>query len=469
MCGIAALIILAQVGPLIGVDRATSKGMDEVLEGFQPATLCIGLATAVVMAVAEKIPKVPSVLVGLVFGSALYYAIHRLAPELPLGPVIGPIPATLPPPSMLLPLVAMPYDELLRALPAVVATAALLAAIGTLDTLVGIVAVEHATDGRHNPRREVLAHGIANIASGVCGGAPVVYSPARALASWNAGGRTWRTLVIAVGAVIVIVVAGDRWIAGIPLVVLAAVILINSLGLIDRWVRGLVARLPKDAERRDPWRVLSIATVFIVAVVTVGAGFVPALITGLVLSAMLMMIELNRSLVRRIVAGTLRPSRRSWGSADLPHVEAARARTRVVELEGSLFFGSAERLAEEVEPLSGSVDVVVLDCRHVTHIDATGALLLERLTRRMEKRGTSVVLAGVTANGRLGNLLLSHNVFVESAERHWAADADKAMERAEREALKKAGRNRVTPRLRSPNSRCFKGFHRTSWALSNGV
>lgn len=442
MCGIAALIILAQFWPLIGVDRATSAdGMRAVLEGFQPATLCIGLATAVVIALAEKAPKVPSVLVGLIFGSALYYAVDWLAPGLSLGHVIGPVPGTLPPPTMLLPLAAIPYDVLMRALPAVAATAALLAAIGTLDTLVGAVAVDHATDGRHDPRREVLAHGIANVASGMCGGAPVVYSPARALASWNAGGRTSRTLWIAVIAVIVMVVAGDRLISGIPLVALAAVIVINSFGLIDRWVKGLVARLPNDARRRDPWRMLSIATVFIVAVVTVAFGFIEALITGLVLSAMLLMIEMNRSLVRRIVVGTLRPSRRAWGPADLPRVQEALSRTRVVEIEGPLFFGSAERLAEEVEPLSGSVDVVVLDCRHITHIDATGALLLERLTRRMDRRGATLVLAGISANGRLGNLLLSHNAFVERGERHWFADTDKAMEWAERQALKKAGRS----------------------------
>jgi ABC-type transporter Mla MlaB component len=176
--------------------------------------------------------------------------------------------------------------------------------------------------------------------------------------------------------------------------------------------------------------------VIVVAVVTVAFGFVPALIVGLVLSAMLTMIEMNRALVRRIVPGTLRPSRRTWGAADLPRVQEARARARVIELEGSLFFGSAERLAEQVEPLAGRVDTVVLDCRHVTHIDPTGALMLERLTRRMDKQGTTVILAGVSTGGRLGNLLLMHNAFVSDADRHWAPDVDKAMERAERAALK---------------------------------
>jgi len=233
MCGISALIILEQFWPLIGVDRATSAdGLSAVFEGLQPATLGIGLATYVVIAWAEKVPKIPSLLVGLIFGSALYYAVDWLVPDVSLGHVIGPVPGTLPPPTMLLPLAATSYDVLMQALPAVAATAALLAAIGTLDMLVGAVAVDHATDGRHDPRREILAHGVANIASGICGGAPVVYSPVRALASWNAGGRTSRTLWIVVIALIVMVVAGNRLIASIPLVALAAVIVVVNVGLL---------------------------------------------------------------------------------------------------------------------------------------------------------------------------------------------------------------------------------------------
>ena len=464
MCGIAALIIIAQLWPLAGVDPAVADDLAALLDGFQPATFGVGLATVLVMAVAERIPKIPSALVGLVFGSALYYAFHELAPSEPLGALIGPIPATLPTPTMLVPLLGIPDDALLRVLPSVAVTALLLAVIGTLDTLVGAVAVDQATDGRHNPRRETFAHGIANIASGMCGGAPVVYSPARALASWNAGGRTWATLAIAVGAVTAMLLAGDRLVAAIPLVALAAVIVVNSFGLIDRWVKGLVARLPTDARRGDPWRVLSIATVFIVAAITVAAGFVPALITGLVLSAMLTMIEMNRSLVRRILVGTLRPSRRAWGPTDLQHVEDARARARVVELEGSVFFGSAERLVQQVEMLPTGVDVVVLDCRRVTHIDATGALLLERLTRRMDKRGTTVVLAGVSPGGRLGTLLRTHNAFNEDADRHWASDVDKAMERAEREALKRAGRT-ATAELRLADFPLFAGLSPTEVAI----
>lgn len=443
MCGIAVLVLVSQWQPLTGLTAAeTGGGLVSFLDNFQPATLFVGAVTAATIGLTlEKSRKVPGVLVGLLAGCAAYYAIQLVAPGTRLGPTVGPVPSSLPTPDALLPILTLPREDLLRVLPAIGASAMLIAVFGSLDTLFAAVAVDHVTDGRHDTRRELLAHGLANIGSGLCGGVPVVYGAAVSLANWNAGGRTRRSLPIAVAALACMLLAGGRLIAAIPIAVLAGIIIATSVGLVDRWVRGLVMRLPQDAERRDLSRVLSLATVVIVATVTVTLGFFPALVVGLALSLLLLMVGMNRSLVRTVVDGTKRPSRRVWGGEDAVRVQEARKRVRVVELEGPLFFGSAERLAEEVEPMAGGADVVVLDFRYVTSIDATSALLLEKLTRRLARRGTHLALAGVTAHGQHGEAFAAHSAFVDSSERSWFRDADKALEWAERRALERAGRS----------------------------
>ena len=67
----------------------------------------------------------------------------------------------------------------------------------------------------------------------------------------------------------------------------------------------------------------------------------PAIAVGFQLSGLLFYLGMNRSLVRSVVDGTVRPSRRIWGGEDAARVHAARQRIRVIELEGALFFGSA--------------------------------------------------------------------------------------------------------------------------------
>jgi anti-anti-sigma regulatory factor len=120
-------------------------------------------------------------------------------------------------------------------------------------------------------------------------------------------------------------------------------------------------------------------------------------------------------------------------------VRAARQRIRVIELEGALFFASAERLIVRVEPLAGVVDVVILDFRRVTVIDATGALLIESVARRLASKGTKVLLAGVTPQGRHGATLIAHDAFRDAASRLWFRDADQAVEWAERAILDARG------------------------------
>jgi SulP family sulfate permease len=213
-----------------------------------------------------------------------------------------------------------------------------------------------------------------------------------------------------------------------------------GIGLVDRWASGLVARLRSGGHAGDVTAWLAVLTVALVALAAVVFGFVPAIVVGFVLSGALFIVGMNRSLVRSVVDATVRPSRRVWGGQDAVRLADVRRRIRVVELEGALFFGSAERLSEIVEPLAGVASSIVLDFRHVTALDATGALVVERLARRVVRRGTHLLLAGVTPEGRHGRTFLAHNAFVDPTARLWFADADQAIEWAEQRGLAASGR-----------------------------
>ena len=209
--------------------------------------------------------------------------------------------------------------------------------------------------------------------------------------------------------------------------------------LIDNWTKGLAGRFRRKGALREQALLWSAATVTLVALAEIFFGFMPAIAIGFQLSGFLLYLGMKRSLVRSVVDGTVRPSRRVWGGEDAVRVTAARRRIRVIELEGALFFGSAERLIERVEPLAGMADAVVLDFRRVTVIDATGAMLLGSITRRLAKKGTMVLLAGITPQGRHGATLAAHDTYREPSSRLWFRDADQAIEWAERAILKAQG------------------------------
>ncbi|MEO8676189.1 MAG: SulP family inorganic anion transporter [Casimicrobiaceae bacterium] len=441
MCGASALIIIGQLAPLAGIERADiAHGAFAAWRAVQPATLFVGLATAAtIWAIGARAKRLSAPLIGLLAGSVLYYAIALLDPAARLGPVVGAIPGGLPFPIALLPLSQVPWDLLVRHGQIILTTAGLIAFIGTVDGLFAAVAIDNATDGRHKTKREVVAHGLANVVSGMCGGVPVVLSRSVALASWNAGGRSPFTTLFSALLLAFALTVGGRLLGLVPMAVVAGLMVTLGLALIDNWTTGLAGRLRRKGALRESALLWSLATVVVVAFAEVLFSFMPAIGVGFQLSGLLLYLGMKRSLVRSVVDGNVRPSRRVWGGEDAERVRAARQRIRVIELEGALFFASAERLIERVEPLAGIADVVILDFRRVTVIDATGALLIESIARRLSSRGTRVLLAGVTPQGRHGATLIAHDAFRDAGSRHWFRDADQAVEWAERAILEARG------------------------------
>jgi sulfate permease, SulP family len=167
-------------------------------------------------------------------------------------------------------------------------------------------------------------------------------------------------------------------------------------------------------------------------------GFPAAVAAGAVLSMMLFIRSMNRSLVRGRYTGDALPSRRIYAAADEARLGTLRTRATVLELEGALFFGSADRLAETVEALPGQCHALVLDFRRVSLIDASGAVVLTQLGRRLQDRGTRLLLAGVSADNRHGRVL-GQFVGGQFAAAHGVADIDQAVEAAELGLLASVG------------------------------
>jgi SulP family sulfate permease len=189
-----------------------------------------------------------------------------------------------------------------------------------------------------------------------------------------------------------------------------------------------------------------------VCAVTVGWGFVAGVALGVLLSFVILVRALNRSLVRLRCTAAEIPSRRVYPQAQEAVLVAARRGIGLLELEGALFFGNVERLQQEVEDLAAPAEgpggappqplhTLVLDLRRVSTIDASGAVALARLRATLAAHGVVLRLAGVVPENRHGWALRAHGVLPEAGTGNWALhdDADRATEAAEREALVRAG------------------------------
>ncbi|MEP6679522.1 MAG: SulP family inorganic anion transporter, partial [Betaproteobacteria bacterium] len=444
-CGVAALIAIAQAPALLGITRTEwLAGPSVWLSALHPAALALGLATtAMILWLMPRSGRLPAAALGVAVALAGYALVGALVPGLSFGPRVGSLDFGVAPRVAVAGLFA--HADVLASthLRGLVLTSILIAILGSLQGLLYAVAVDAQTGQRRDLNRELLAQGVGNVASGLAGGVPLMLLPPVALAQWRAGGHTWRAGAIGVALLAVVLLAGGPWIARIPLAILAGAMLTIALGLVDQWTRALFRRLRAPAARQDRLAIWSAVIVVVVALATVFTNFAAALAIGLILSMALFIASLHHTLVRAIVDGHHRPSRRAWGPAELAGVLQARGRTRIVELEGALFFGSADRLCVLAERLARDADWIVLDFARVSTVDATGAFLLDQLEQRLAARGVRLLLAGLATDGRNGAAMLAYGAFGDRSPRPWFPDVDRAVEHVERSALGPA--DAVTP------------------------
>ena len=71
----------------------------------------------------------------------------------------------------------------------------------------------------------------------------------------------------------------------------------------------------------------------------------------------------------------------------------------------------------------------------LTMIDASGALMLDRLSRRLRDRGIRMLLGHISAGGKLGRAVKGAGVFTDKQHPDWFADTDRAIEWAEQQLL----------------------------------
>ena len=439
MNGVALLALLALLPLMFGWPVGALQHVGwAAMPAVQPATVAVGLITvAVIVGLPRLNRRLPATLIGLLAGSGAYALLHFLAPQWTLGPLTGALPTAWPHVDTLAPFLNGVDDPLLRRhLAAALAAGVVMALLGTLELVLNSLALDQACHTRTDPRREVLALGAANVASGVVGGLPLLLLRPRALHMLDVGGRSRAGLFICCGLFALLGLVAVQLLALLPQVVLGGAMDIVYLISIDRWSLGLAAQWWRG--RREGDVPLALLVVALVCGVTLVLGFPAAVAAGAVLSMMLFIRSMNRSLLRNRFTGDALPSRRIYAAADEARLHALRARATVLELEGALFFGSADRIAELSDELHASCYTLVLDFRRVSLIDASGAVVLQQLSRRLGERGVALLLAGVDADNRHGRVLTQF-VGPRFPADHGMPDIDQAMERVELNLLQQAG------------------------------
>lgn len=231
---------------------------------------------------------------------------------------------------------------------------------------------------------EIVAIGVADIASGLFGGFPTSASSSRTAVAAAAGARSQMAGLVGAILVAAVLLFGADLVADIPSAALAAVVMVAAVSLIDvgtlRWLRRVS---PSEA-------VLSLAA-------TAGVAFVGVL-EGIVIAVGLSLAAFVRRAWRPYdaVLGRIR-GRKGYHDVGR-HPEARRVPGLVLyRFDGPLFFGNAEYFDERirgiVDDAEAEVRRVVIAAEPITDIDSSGAEILGDLIDHLAGIGVTFAFA----------------------------------------------------------------------------
>jgi MFS superfamily sulfate permease-like transporter len=431
----AVLLFLVQLGNVLGFEHNIRfTRVFAAIGEARPLSVLVAAVTFVAMWNARRIStKVPPVLIGLGCGIIAYYGLVALGLSDLLGPIIGPKTASAAMRTVLVDFSGLPMTAPLESSASVILPSALaLAIIAAIDALLCAKLTSQPGDLRTGDDRLLIRLGIANAVSAGFGGITNGINIGPSLTNRAFGGHSRLSVVVNAAAVLAAATLLFPLLGYLPRAVLSAAVMVIAIQHIDPWTKQLAMRLIKPGTPQRSAIALDLGVSVFVSVLSIAINVVLAVFIGIVLAVVLFAVRMSRSNIRRLYRCDAVRSRRSRDPAEMELLHLQGASVLVIELQGALFFGTAERLAQIVddETAKGTV-AVLLELRRITEIDSTGARILGDIDTALAARGIklALVLSGRTETAaRLADIFHRDRFF---------PDIDRAIEWAEDDLLRK--------------------------------
>jgi sulfate permease, SulP family len=377
--GIALLIASTQIKDFLGlktgdVPSAFVPRMS-VLMGHMGTidwpTLGISVASLAIIILVPRVTKrVPGSILAMVAGTV--FVLWLALPIETIGSKFGGIPTGLP--KLSIP--AFRLDQVFPLFPSAM-TVALLAAV---ESLLSAVVADSMSGTRHNSNVELVAQGVANLASPLFGGIPATGAIARTATNIRAGARTPMAGVIHAATLLIILLVAAPLASYVPLATLSAVLFVVAYNMGEWREIGTIVRLSNA----------DIAVWAATFALTVLADLTVAVEVGIILAALLYIYRISQTT-------TVAPVTEEYISAGRPHVLQDKQipwYVKILRIHGPFLFGTTEKLAEATADLGTFPTVVIVRLRNMTALDATGLHALEVFAKRLRKSGRTLLLCG---------------------------------------------------------------------------
>ena len=405
--GIAVIIFVGQWKDFFGLHPAAAEHFHEklwallqALPAFHPATTLLATLSLGLVLLTSRLPgfkRVPGPLVALIVATALQSIFH-FEGVVTIGSAFGGIPQGLP--SLHVPSVTV--ARLLE----LIGPAFTIAMLGAIESLLCAVVADGMGGTRHDSDQELIAQGVANIATPLFGGFAATGALARTATNIRNGGNSPLAGIVHAVTLIGVVLFLAPLAAHVPLACLAAILFVVAWNMSEA---RHFAKMVRRAPRAD------VVILLVTFGLTIFADLVVAVNIGVILAILQFMRRMAVSVdVHSVPTEALHRELPQLKLTPLPED------VLVYSVEGPLFFGAVEQFERALAATAAHPRVVILRLRWVPFIDITGLQTLEEVVAGLQKRGARVMVSGANprvtakfAKAGLIELIGQENFFTE--------------------------------------------------------
>ncbi|MCW8880967.1 MAG: SulP family inorganic anion transporter [Sedimenticola sp.] len=382
MSGIGIIIILLQIGPLLGLDSPARpllamQAIPDFISRLQPDATTLGLITLVIVyAVPTLLPKfnklIPAPLLALLVGTL---TLLLLLPD-SNAPILGDIPTGIP-------TIQFPAFDL-HLLPGMIKSALTLAALGAIDSLLTSLVADNITHTHHKSDRELVGQGIGNTIAGLFGGLPGAGATMRTVVNIKAGGKTPISGALHALILLAIILGAGSIASHIPKAVLAGILIKVGTDIIDWDYFKRIRHVP----------ISGIIKMLVVLLLTVFVDLITAVATGMVMASLLFMKEMVDLQLQNINTITDPDRTETPLSADEKAImKAAKGDILLYHLAGPMSFGAAKEMSRRLAQFD-HYRALVLDLSDVPRVDYTSSRAIDDMIYDAQSTGRQVFLVG---------------------------------------------------------------------------
>lgn len=386
--GIAVTIFTTQIKDLFGLTLPSNPSdfiekwgvYIQNFDTIDPWCAVIGVASVLVIAVTPRFnKKIPGSLIAIILMTIIALLLKSYAGVMSIETIGDRFSI-----SNELPAAQVP-DMNWETIKSLVSPAITIAILGAIESLLSATVADGVIGDHHDSNTELMAQGLANIASPLFGGIPATGAIARTMTNINNGGKTPIAGIIHAVILLLIFLFLMPLAKYIPMACLAGVLVVVSYGM-SGWRSFLaVMKNPKS----------DITVLLITFFLTIIFDLTIAIEVGLIIACLLFMKRMSETTDVKAITEEIDPNLESeFSTGNLDHLIIPKG-VEVYEINGPYFFGAGNKFEEIMASFGDRPQVRIIRMRKVPFVDSTGIHNLTNLCEMSQKEGIQVVLSGV--------------------------------------------------------------------------